>query len=705
MYALEGNTKKSDTHRKNMPFIIGTIAVFLVAAGIFFVSRSMGEAETLHEHNRQTEIEDNDILQPIIEEATPDDSDYIIFVNSYEAQAQNLLKLSKVWGFAKYTHQTFLLGEKCWDEELLALIPVVRFADEGDVNDILYNWFIGLGDDGYDLDYPAFRSILLEGFPDHYDIVVDFFEDTINHNWPSVEGLYEELWLLNTGFEINLRPMADLSWINEDYLGTFLATALSRFHIIQVCDREMAPVYFNVLGNSVFTNKERFVEIDHKDSNYRLLGLFRLWNAIKYFFPYLDIIDYDWSDLLLEYIPIMLEGTDASSYEVTLVTLASKLRDAHIHILRGSATMWLGELFREPPVETEIIEQLFGPFFAPITLREAEGRLVVSSPNHPRINQGDVILRVNDTYIGEITSAMLRYLPFPDDDKALAYLVRGHIVLRQHSGTTPMALDVYRFGEELRVYVNIVAQDSHQYIWRYTSTVSDSYMLLEHNIGLINPSIFQFESRYRNSALRGIMMEFVNANINGLIIDMRQGSPGFIDYLLAEYLLAVKTHFVTMSRPFGFAPGVFIDFFRGYSGYGGLERLTQEFATAGYTADLDKPFGSSFHNQNVVVLMNESTQSHLEFTVMSLQGSSNVVIMGTNTIGANGDIVFLPLPGGMVMIFTGLGVYTPDGGQTQRIGLSPDIYVPRTIAGISAGRDELMEAAIQFLHKQILQNE
>jgi len=611
-----------------------------------------------------------------------------------ESQAANLQKLAMVWGFTKYTHLAFLTGEICWDEELFSLIPIIRIADPDDVNDILYNWFVSLGDDGYDLDYYAFRSILLEGFPeDYHGIIVDFFDDSANHNWPSVEGLYEELWLLNTGFEMNLRPMADLSWINEEYLGVSLATALSRFNKVQVMDRAMAPVYFDMIGNSVFTNKERFEDIDYMDGNYRLLGLFRLWNTAMYFFPYLDLIDYDWGELLLEYIPKMLEGTDKFSYEVTLVTLASKLRDAHIHFIRGLSVRGAG-LLGGQLIENEVFELLFGSYIAPINLREAEGHLIVSRIGHG-FEPGDVILRVNGTDIGEITTAMLLYLPFPNTDKALAYLVRGHIVLRQHSGTTPMAIDVYRFGEDQRIYVNTVALSPFHYNWSYTNSVSSSRMLLDNNIGLINPSMIMFEETYRNSMLRGIMMEFENANINGLIVDLRQGSQD-INFLLAEYLLREQVHFVTLSRPFGLVPGVFADFLRGYSGYGFLANLDQ---------DSDESFGVFYHSQHVVILMNEHTQSHGEFTVMTLNTGDNITVMGTNTIGANGNVVLLPLPGGIVMTFTGLGVYTPDGGQTQRIGLSPDIYVPRTIVGISEGRDELMEAAIQFLREKMLQNE
>ena len=46
------------------------------------------------------------------------------------------------------------------------------------------------------------------------------------------------------------------------------------------------------------------------------------------------------------------------------------------------------------------------------------------------------------------------------------------------------------------------------------------------------------------------------------------------------------------------------------------------------------------------------------------------------------------------------GIYTPEGGQTQRIGIPPDIEVKKTIEGIKEGRDELMEAAVEYIQEQ-----
>ena len=41
----------------------------------------------------------------------------------------------------------------------------------------------------------------------------------------------------------------------------------------------------------------------------------------------------------------------------------------------------------------------------------------------------------------------------------------------------------------------------------------------------------------------------------------------------------------------------------------------------------------------------------------------------------------------------------PDGKQFQRVGLVPEIEVKPTIAGIRAGRDEVLERAVAFIQR------
>jgi C-terminal processing protease CtpA/Prc len=46
-------------------------------------------------------------------------------------------------------------------------------------------------------------------------------------------------------------------------------------------------------------------------------------------------------------------------------------------------------------------------------------------------------------------------------------------------------------------------------------------------------------------------------------------------------------------------------------------------------------------------------------------------------------------------MMSGLGVFYPNKKPTQRVGMIPDVEVKPTIAGLRAGRDELMEEAIR----------
>ena len=98
--------------------------------------------------------------------------------------------------------------------------------------------------------------------------------------------------------------------------------------------------------------------------------------------------------------------------------------------------------------------------------------------------------------------------------------------------------------------------------------------------------------------------------------------------------------------------------------------------------------------------MSEHSQSASEYAAMLVQNGEKVTLMGENTVGADGYCLILPIPGGNKVMYTACGIYTPDGGQTQRIGVSPDIEVKKTIEGIKEGRDEVKEAAVEYIQEQ-----
>ena len=175
------------------------------------------------------------------------------------------------------------------------------------------------------------------------------------------------------------------------------------------------------------------------------------------------------------------------------------------------------------------------------------------------------------------------------------------------------------------------------------------------------------------------MQEFKETE--GLIVDLRQYPSAELAYSLSAYLKEIPSPFAILTLPSQIAAGTM---------------LKKEVQSGMVVPEQE----SYYYQKPVVVLINEESQSKAEFTTMSLRTGDNVTVLGSNSIGADGNIAYLPLLNDHKITFTSLGVYTPEMGQTQRVGITPDIEVHPTVEGIKEGRDELMEAAIAYLQEQ-----
>ena len=69
-------------------------------------------------------------------------------------------------------------------------------------------------------------------------------------------------------------------------------------------------------------------------------------------------------------------------------------------------------------------------------------------------------------------------------------------------------------------------------------------------------------------------------------------------------------------------------------------------------------------------------------------------IVGAPTAGTNGNVNPFTLPGGYQVVWTGMKVLKQDGSRHHGVGILPTIPAARTLAGVRAGRDEVLEAGI-----------
>ncbi len=97
------------------------------------------------------------------------------------------------------------------------------------------------------------------------------------------------------------------------------------------------------------------------------------------------------------------------------------------------------------------------------------------------------------------------------------------------------------------------------------------------------------------------------------------------------------------------------------------------------------------------MLIDERAISQSEHSGLFFEAAADTVFIGTPSAGANGDVTTLTLPGGLQMSFTGHDVRHADGRQLQRLGLQPQVRIAPTLAGIRAGKDEVLDRAVEYL--------
>jgi C-terminal processing protease CtpA/Prc len=158
----------------------------------------------------------------------------------------------------------------------------------------------------------------------------------------------------------------------------------------------------------------------------------------------------------------------------------------------------------------------------------------------------------------------------------------------------------------------------------------------------------------------------------GMVIDLRN-YPQYLPWVIGPILATKPTPFVSFTSAEAANPGAFA-----------------------FRAEATLPVNAQHYRGRVVVLVDEVTQSRAEFTAMALRAVGALVV-GSTTAGADGDVAEIALPGGQSTIVSGLGVFYPDHRPTQRVGIVPDVVVTPTINGITQGRDEVLERAMQVI--------
>ena len=446
-------------------------------------------------------------------------------------------------------------------------------------------------------------------------------------------------------------PKADVEiGAGEDPLAAALARAVEPARPQTRAANEVA----SETGAPEWHPDSRYEGMAYPSAEYRLLAVYRLWNVIHYFYPYLGLLD-DWDPVLGEFVSRALGAADGKAYALTMLEMAARVTDGHTYVWGNPA---IDEVMGAAgaPVEVRIIED------HPTVVRILDARAAVG------LRLGDVIESVE----GELAEAkMSRLAPYVSASTPEAKRARlGRMLLRGADGAALKAIVRGADGYPRPVTLTLSTKPP-----RPAEAPPPAYRALSPEIGYADLTrLVPSEVDRMFEALK---------DTKGLILDMR-GYPNGTAWSIAPHINVKKAKIgARFRRPL-------------WSGFD----LVDEDVSGGTSFAFEQPLPTStgeLYKGRTVMLIDERAISQSEHSGLFFEAAADTVFIGTPSAGANGDVTRLTLPGGIAVGFTGHDVRHADGRQLQRVGLQPQIRVAPTLAGIRAGKDEVLDRAIEFL--------
>lgn len=385
----------------------------------------------------------------------------------------------------------------------------------------------------------------------------------------------------------------------------------------------------------------------------RLLALYRLWGMVEYLYPYKALMDAPWDATLAEFAPVFLAANTREAYETAVLRLTARMDDSHGAVIGLRAT-----LYGSAPARPGLL------------VRFVEGRPVVVEVLDAALNgvvaPGDEIVRVDGRPVAEIIERLTPLIAHSTPQG-----IRPPLARRMLAGPEGSTASLQLRGADGRLRT-VRAPRLMQQPQR---PPAPSWRMLEGNVGYIN--LERLTGAEADQALDELM------GARALIFDLR-GYPQGTAWTLAPRLARRDGEIIgaRFRRPQYFGPPDG----SGFAYWMSFEQPLPQRDNPRYAGP-------------VFVMIDERAISQSEHAAMFFEAAADVTFVGEPTNGANGDVTQILLPGGIGVWMTGHDVRHPDGRQLQRVGVQPDVPVAPTIAGVRAGRDEVLERTLELARR------
>jgi hypothetical protein len=378
-----------------------------------------------------------------------------------------------------------------------------------------------------------------------------------------------------------------------------------------------------------------------EDRRIRLANIILAWGVLQHFYPYFDVVPVDWDAELTKGLRASAQDADAAAFSKTLAHMIAALRDGH------------GEVSEAKP-----------RWYLPVSWAWIEDRLVVTAA--PATAQdlpvGGVITRIDGVEVTPLIAALEKQVSAATPHSRRA---RTLFRLRARLDKEPATLEG-QAADGATFKVLLAPTD-----WPTASAVNAR--AVHANFSEPSPGVVYVDlSRVTEQDVREKLPLLAQAK--GVVFDDRGYPSGSARRLLAHFSDR-PLHSARFEVPLITAPD--------------RQDITFD-GGGGWTLPPQTPRLTG----RLVLLTGGEAISYAESWAGVFEGERIGPIVGGPTAGTNGNINWIPLPGRYGVTFTGMRVRKHDGSPHHGVGILPTFPVAQTIAGVRAGRDEVLERGV-----------
>jgi carboxyl-terminal processing protease len=408
----------------------------------------------------------------------------------------------------------------------------------------------------------------------------------------------------------------------------------------------------------------------------KIWGLMTVWAEVKYTFPHFDRMpDLDWDQTVQEYIPRVIATGDIDAYYQVLLELVALLKDGHTTILPPWGYFKPG--YDLAPIEVRV---LGGHFYVD---RVGDAAELADQGILP----GAEILEVEGIPVGRyFAENVLRYHSEStrqgDESFFTVYLLYGPagekiaLKIQEQNGIV----------RDVAVTRNAMSGDS-SFMTRLMANAFNGPTIKTRMLpgGIQYVEIPNFDHEQASKDFVALIDNLDETVVKGIILDVRYNVGGvssvvkpmvacLIDQAVTSPIMKFR-HFIGANEAWGKEP-------------------TWETAS-----NQIQPRDGKRYLGPLVVLTGGLTNSSSEDFAIELHTGGRATLVGQATSGSAGHGLQSFLPGGGTLRVSTFTALIPGGEEYVGVGVVPDVEVWPTREDLAAGRDAVLERAVELLMK------